>query len=52
MISEADATISPQETSPMKKEMSVLGIDIAKRVFHAVGMEEKGTIVAQAPIPA
>jgi transposase len=29
----------------MKKEMSVLGIDIAKRVFHAVGMDEKGTIV-------
>src|SRR5262249_49870753 len=23
----------------------VLGIDIAKRVFHAVGMDEKGTIV-------
>src|SRR5262252_1972618 len=45
MISESDATISPQETSPMKKEMSVLGIDIAKRVFHAVGMDEKGTIV-------
>jgi transposase len=29
----------------MKQEMSVLGIDIAKRVFHAVGMDEKGTIV-------
>jgi transposase len=45
MISESDATISPQETSPMKKEMRVLGIDLAKRVFHAVGMDEKGTIV-------
>jgi hypothetical protein len=30
--------IVPQEASPMKQEMSVLGIDIAKRVFHAVGM--------------
>ena len=29
----------------MKKEMRVLGIDLAKRVFHAVGMDEKGTIV-------
>src|SRR5215813_4147748 len=45
MISESDATISPQETSPMKQEMSVLGIDIAKRLFHAVGMNERGTIV-------
>jgi hypothetical protein len=25
--------------------MSVLGIDIAKRVFHAVGMDERGKIV-------
>ena len=29
----------------MKKEMSVLGIDIAKRVLHAVGMDERGKIV-------
>ena len=29
----------------MKPEMSVLGIDIAKRVFHAVGMDERGRIV-------
>jgi transposase len=29
----------------MKQEMSVLGIDIAKRVFHAVGMDETGKIV-------
>src|SRR6266702_4436166 len=28
----------------MKPEMSVLGIDIAKRVFHAVGMDERGQI--------
>src|SRR5215468_10180407 len=45
MLSESDVTISPQETSPMKPEMSVLGIDIAKRVFHAVGMDERGKIV-------
>jgi transposase len=29
----------------MKPEMSVLGIAIAKRVFHAVGMDERGKIV-------
>jgi transposase len=29
----------------MKSEMSVLGIDIAKRVFHVVGMDERGKIV-------
>src|SRR5438477_6870424 len=45
MISESDATMSPQEASPMKPHMSVLGIDIAKRVFHAVGMDERGKIV-------
>jgi transposase len=45
MISESDATMLPQEASPMKPAMSVLGIDIAKRVFHAVGMDERGKIV-------
>ena len=29
----------------MKQEMSVLGIDIAKRVFHAIGMDNTGKIV-------
>jgi transposase len=38
-------TIQPQEASPMKQEMHVLGIDIAKRVFHAVGMDDRGNIV-------
>jgi hypothetical protein len=37
--------IEPQEASPMKHEMHVLGIDIAKRLFHAVGMDERGHIV-------
>src|SRR5262245_36246725 len=45
MISESAETMSPQETSPMKQEMSVLGIDIAKRVRHAVGRDERGKIV-------
>ena len=38
--------IELQEASPMKPEMSVLGIDIAKRVFHAVGMDDRGKIVS------
>jgi hypothetical protein len=29
----------------MKQEMRVLGIAIAKRVMHAVGMDERGKIV-------
>src|SRR6266851_1632805 len=37
--------IEPQEVSPMKQEMTVLGIDLAKHVFHAVGMENTGKIV-------
>jgi transposase len=37
--------IEPQEASPMKQEMHVLGIDIAKHVLHAVGMDDKGKVV-------
>ncbi len=29
----------------MKQEMHVLGIDIAKRVFHAVGMDDRDNVV-------
>jgi transposase len=35
-----------QEASRMK-EINVLGVDIAKRVFYAVGMEETGKIVSR-----
>ena len=38
-------TIQPQEASPVKPHMSVLGIDIAKRILHVVGMNERGQIV-------
>ena len=38
--------IEPQEASPMKK-LSVVGIDIAKQVFHLVGMDEHGTILVR-----
>jgi hypothetical protein len=30
----------------MKHEMHVLGIDIAKRVFHAVGMDNTGRSIS------
>src|SRR2546428_5055852 len=36
--------IEPQEASPMKPAMNVLGIDIAKHVLHAVGMDNTGEI--------
>ena len=29
----------------MQREINVVGIDIAKRVFHLVGMNERGKIV-------
>jgi transposase len=29
----------------MKREISVVGIDIAKRVFHLVGLDERGKLV-------
>jgi len=29
----------------MKQDLSVVGIDIAKRVFHVVGMDERGQII-------
>ena len=29
----------------MQQNLSVVGIDLAKRVFHVAGMDEKGTIV-------
>ena len=29
----------------MKQDISVIGIDIAKRVFHLAGLDERGKIV-------
>ena len=29
----------------MKPELSVVGIDLAKSVFHLVGMDERGKII-------
>src|SRR5215475_383699 len=34
-----------QKASPMKQNPSVLGIDLAKRLFHLVGMDDAGHVV-------
>jgi hypothetical protein len=36
--------MEPQEASPMKQELNVLGIDSAQHVLHAVGMDERGNV--------
>jgi hypothetical protein len=39
------ATILQKEASPMAQKINVLGIDIAKLVFHIVGMDDTGHVV-------
>jgi transposase len=39
--------IEPQEASPMKHEMNVLGIEIAQCVLHAVGRDDTGQVVSR-----
>jgi hypothetical protein len=39
------STIHHKEASPMAQKISVLGIDIAKLVFHVVGMDDTGHVV-------
>jgi transposase len=39
------ATIHHSEASPMAQTINVLGIDIAKLVFHVVGMDDSGQVV-------
>jgi hypothetical protein len=33
----------------MKSELSVVGIDLAKSIFHLVGMDERGKIIVNIP---
>jgi hypothetical protein len=42
MVAASRATIHHREASPMAQTVSVLGIDIARLVFHAVGMDDAG----------
>src|SRR6266511_2238733 len=39
------STIHHKDASPMAQKISVLGIDIAKLVFHVVGMDDTGHVV-------
>jgi hypothetical protein len=45
MVAALWTTIHPEEASSMAQKMSVLGIDIAKQVFHVVGMDDRGHVV-------
>src|SRR5687768_2018986 len=45
MVAASSTTVHPEEASPMAQQMSVLGIDLAKQVFHVVGMDESGPVV-------
>jgi hypothetical protein len=43
MVAVSWAPIYLEEANPMAQKISVLGIDIAKLVFHVVGMGNTGT---------
>src|SRR5918998_1756855 len=45
MVAASWTTIYPEEASPMAQTIRVLGIDIAKQVFHVVGMDDTGHVV-------
>jgi hypothetical protein len=45
MVVGSRATIHHREASPMAQTISVLGIDLAKLVFHVVGMDDAGHVV-------
>jgi transposase len=45
------STIHHQEASPMAQQINVLGIDIATRVCHIVGMDDTGHVVLRKRLP-
>jgi transposase len=45
MVAASSTTIHPKEAGPMAQTITVLGIDIAKLVFHVVGMDDSGQVV-------
>src|SRR5262245_61108907 len=45
MVAVSWATIRREEANPMAPKISVLGIDLAKLVFHIVGMDDRGHVV-------
>jgi transposase len=51
MIAAPSEIIRPQEASPMEKNLRVLGIDIAKQIFHIVGMDDTGNVGLRKRLP-
>src|SRR5918992_3031007 len=45
MVAASSTTIPQEEASLMAQKIHVLGIDIAKLVFHVVGMDHTGRVV-------
>jgi hypothetical protein len=45
MVAVSEATIHSEEAGPMAQQISVLGIDLAKLVFHVVGTNPATTSV-------
>src|SRR5918997_1092049 len=45
MVAASWTTIHPEEAGPMAQTITVLGIDIAKQMFHVVGMDDSGHVV-------
>jgi hypothetical protein len=45
MVTISSATMHPGQASSMAQQMSVLGIDIAKLVFHVVAMDDSGYVM-------
>jgi hypothetical protein len=45
MVAISSATMYPAKASSMAQQISVLSIDIAKLVFHVVGMDDSGHVM-------
>lgn len=45
MVQAVVTTMQPEAASAMKRDSNVIGIDIAKRVLHVIGMDTRGTII-------
>src|SRR2546430_11940082 len=44
---QSDTTMKAEARTSMKPELSVVGIDLAKSLFHLVGMDERGKIIVR-----
>ena len=48
-VSEPDHQRTARRTSPMKQELSLVAIDLAKKIFHLVGADTTGKILWRVP---